>query len=291
MVEGLYRGWDELRSVPSGQQSGLRVIVLFTDGASNSVPGELPAARACRAACARTTSRRTCPTRTARRGTTRDIRGSTTRRPAREPERTTSRRRTGTARRTPCAQVPRICRASFHHGSRSAGIPTTFPLQTSSADRQRRRAERQARAARIRCNGAGRIRPQVFNINNAARNLVEIIANAARNDIGDYRIRIYTIGMGELVRYNLGTIPETSESILMRVANDKRLAGLQRGAARGQVLLRRDGRRRGPGVPGAPERDHPSEQVAMTGPRQKAVWGRRASGSGRRAPGSALSAA
>ena len=39
MVEGLYRGWDELRSVPIGQQSGLRVIVLFTDGASNSVPG------------------------------------------------------------------------------------------------------------------------------------------------------------------------------------------------------------------------------------------------------------
>jgi len=43
MVEGLYRGWDELRSVPSGQQSGLRVIVLFTDGASNSVPGNYDA--------------------------------------------------------------------------------------------------------------------------------------------------------------------------------------------------------------------------------------------------------
>ena len=43
MVEGLYRGWDELRTVPSGQQSGLRVIVLFTDGASNSVPGNYDA--------------------------------------------------------------------------------------------------------------------------------------------------------------------------------------------------------------------------------------------------------
>jgi hypothetical protein len=40
MVEGLYRGWDELRSVPAGSQSGLRVIVLFTDGVSNSVPGD-----------------------------------------------------------------------------------------------------------------------------------------------------------------------------------------------------------------------------------------------------------
>jgi len=38
MVEGLYRGWDELRSVPTGTQSGLRIIVLFTDGASNGVP-------------------------------------------------------------------------------------------------------------------------------------------------------------------------------------------------------------------------------------------------------------
>src|SRR4051812_14547541 len=43
MVEGLYRGWDELRTVPGGTQSGLRVIVLFTDGASNSVPGNFPA--------------------------------------------------------------------------------------------------------------------------------------------------------------------------------------------------------------------------------------------------------
>ena len=39
MVEGMYRGWDELRSVAPGTQSGLRIIVLFTDGASNSVPG------------------------------------------------------------------------------------------------------------------------------------------------------------------------------------------------------------------------------------------------------------
>ena len=40
--KGLYRGWDEIRSVANGQQSGLRVIVLFTDGASNSVPGIYP---------------------------------------------------------------------------------------------------------------------------------------------------------------------------------------------------------------------------------------------------------
>ena len=42
MVEGLYRGWDELRSVSPGDQSSLRALVLFTDGASNSVPGDFP---------------------------------------------------------------------------------------------------------------------------------------------------------------------------------------------------------------------------------------------------------
>ena len=65
---------------------------------------------------------------------------------------------------------------------------------------------------------------EVYNINNAARNLVEIIANAARNDTGDYRIRIYTIGMGQLVPLLLGTRPETSESILKRIANDSSVA-------------------------------------------------------------------
>src|SRR5882757_2431273 len=40
MVEGIYRAWDEVRSVPAGTQSGLRVIVLFTDGAPNGVPGQ-----------------------------------------------------------------------------------------------------------------------------------------------------------------------------------------------------------------------------------------------------------
>src|ERR1700722_8867029 len=39
-VEGIYRSWDELRSVASGTQSSLRIIVLFTDGASNSVDGD-----------------------------------------------------------------------------------------------------------------------------------------------------------------------------------------------------------------------------------------------------------
>jgi len=69
--------------------------------------------------------------------------------------------------------------------------------------------------------GAGRYPAEAFNINNAARNLVEIVADAARSDAGgDYQVRIYTIGMGYLVRDSLGTMPEVPEDILKRMAND-----------------------------------------------------------------------
>jgi hypothetical protein len=48
------------------------------------------------------------------------------------------------------------------------------------------------------------VRP--WDTNNAARNLVEIVADKVRSDAdGDDPIRIYTIGMGELVTYALGT--------------------------------------------------------------------------------------
>src|SRR2546427_471750 len=39
-AEGLYAGWDQLRSVPSSSQAPLRVIVLFTDGAPNTFSGQ-----------------------------------------------------------------------------------------------------------------------------------------------------------------------------------------------------------------------------------------------------------
>ena len=61
-----------------GSQSGLRVIVLFTDGASNSVPGDYPAQPGVAKGCERSTSRRTCPIPTARPGTIRRSTDSTT---------------------------------------------------------------------------------------------------------------------------------------------------------------------------------------------------------------------
>jgi Flp pilus assembly protein TadG len=218
MVEGFYRGWDEVKSVPTGSQSGIRVIVLFTDGASNSVPGDYPAAA----------------------GQPRALRTWDFPDNGADPDNQTHANphidglyHTQTGVASPSytlttawnstqviPQVPFLPLTSKHFFHRSPGIPDNFPLQTSAIKvdgqpQNTRRALRNFNAAQ------GKYPAEVWNINNAARNLLEIIANEARNDsAGDYQIRIFTIGMGELVRYDLGTRPEKSEDILKRVAND-----------------------------------------------------------------------
>ena len=225
MVEGLYRGWDELRSVPRGTQSGLRVIVLFTDGASNSVPGFYDSATVAKGL--RTYDfPKNLP----------DPDGQTWNNPTIQGLYDTD---TGNASPaiglTPsnwnntCA-VANSCLTgsaaflpllSAHTHSRSSGIPTSFPLQSGTL-RVNGAAQNSIRGLRNKNGGTNRYPAEVFNINNAARNLLEIIADAARNDNGDYPIRLYTIGMGELVQYNLGTMPEKPEDILKRLANDVR---------------------------------------------------------------------
>jgi Flp pilus assembly protein TadG len=218
MAEGLYRGWDELRSVSGGQQSSLRIIVLFTDGASNSVPGNHDGT-----------------------GTAKGLRTADFPKYLPDPDGQTWLQpsinglldtQTGapvpgypqfTPTRWDSTQsypsVPYLALASMHTHHRSPGIPTSFPLQTAALT-----VNGAAQSARRPLRGVvgpgGRFPSQVWNINNASRNLLEIIANAARADAGDYRIRIYTLGMGELVRYMLGTMPEMPEDILKRLAND-----------------------------------------------------------------------
>jgi hypothetical protein len=134
---------------------------------------------------------------------------------------------------------------SFHAHRRSAGIPTSFPLQTSSL-KVNGVAQSTKRGLRNKNTSTGRYPAEVFNINNAARNLLEIIANAVRNDTGDYPIRIYTIGMGDLVRYNLGTIPEKPEQILMRIANDTRSPDFNSAQLEGKYYFAQTGADVGP---------------------------------------------
>ena len=118
--------------------------------------------------------------------------------------------------------MPLLPVTSWHTHHRSPGIQTQFALQTPALNvngvAQNSNARRGLRNLDV---PSGRYPADVFNINNSARNLLEIIANEARNDNGDYKIRIFTIGMGELVRYNLGTMPEKPEDILKRISNDK----------------------------------------------------------------------
>jgi Flp pilus assembly protein TadG len=224
MVEGLYRGWDELRSVSAGQQSGLRVIVLFTDGASNSVPGIYEAQSGSARGLRTFDFPKNLP----------DPDGQTWDNPQINGLYDTDTGATSTPSysltvsnwNNTCSvagscltAVPFLPLNSFHAHHRSSGIPTSFPLQTGSL-KVNGSAQSSVRGLRNKNTTTGRYPAEVFNINNAARNLLEIIANAARADNGDYPIRIYTIGMGELVRYNLGTMPEKPEEILKRVAND-----------------------------------------------------------------------
>jgi Flp pilus assembly protein TadG len=217
MVEGLYRGWDQLRTVPAGTQSGLRIIVLFTDGASNGVPGAYDAS-----------------------GVAKSLRSWDFPKNAVDPDGQTwdsphidglYDTQTGIASPsvtltipwndpTTLATVPYLPVATWHSHHQSSGIPTSFPLQTNAltvngVPQQNVRGLRHFNA------GVGQYPAEVFNINNAARNVLEIIGNAARSDTGgDYQVRIYTIGMSYLLRDLLGTMPEMPEDILKRISND-----------------------------------------------------------------------
>jgi hypothetical protein len=118
--------------------------------------------------------------------------------------------------------MPYLPLTSTHSHHRSAGIPTTFPFQSNTLTVDGM-SQVTARGLMNFNTTAGKYPAHPQNIRNAATNLVEILGDAARSDsTGDYPIRIYAIGMGDLVRYMLGSRPESSESVLMRVANDSR---------------------------------------------------------------------
>ncbi len=210
-AEGLYQGWDQLRSVPYGLQSPLRIIVLFTDGAPNAISGRF--------------SGRGFPTTAGTLITNDFVRGQS-------PQIGGLYQINGTpldpsVRYLPApagnhwsghdstlqavfGDIPELPLQSYHPQHVSAGIPFQFKLFDPLLSGQRPLESR----------GAGYV-DHVQNANNAARNLVEVIANAARDDsTGAHRIRIYTLGLGDLLNVDQGAVPETGSSILQRVAND-----------------------------------------------------------------------
>jgi Flp pilus assembly protein TadG len=220
MAEGLYRGWDEVRAVPSGQQAGLRVIVLFTDGSGNVFPGFLDASGVAKGVFSGDFPK-VLPDPTNATTDTPSIQGLfDTQTGAQSPNwlfTPTNWNATGTY-----SGLQYLPNTSAHTHHRSSGIPTSFPVQSSTL-KVNGVAQSTKRGLRNYNSTVGKYPAEVFNLRNAATNVTEIIADAARGDeTGDHRIRIFTIGMGNLVKMNLGTIPESSESVLMRIANDKR---------------------------------------------------------------------
>ncbi len=221
MSEGLYRGWDELRRVPSGSQSGLRVIVLFTDGFPNSWSGTFGVSPGYATqgvintldfpemgGTSSTSDGVDDPNITAL-TVTLGTPGSPGQVSAWSGNRSSTRSTnidlqwtTGTPR------ITGLPTQSYHPSPSSAGIPTQFNLYDGTLVGGNRP---------VRTSNNNTVR----DVNNAARNLVEIIANAARTDnSGAYPIRIYTLGMGPLLTLAGGAAMERGDNILKRVAND-----------------------------------------------------------------------
>jgi Flp pilus assembly protein TadG len=229
MAEGLYRAWDQLRTVANGQQSGLRIVVLFTDGASNGVPGKWDSGSAI-ATAVRTYD---FPNRHDPDGQTWDnpqIVGVTaTSTVSGSPNSANSFSVTADATTQSAMKNTSVTGGmnvaykympanSWHTQHSSSGIPTSFPFVSNTLTVN---GTAQSTARSLIPDGTGKNPTTLWNVNNAARNLLEIIADAARTDAGgDYPIRIYTIGMGNLAPLLLGTMPETPASILQRIAND-----------------------------------------------------------------------
>jgi Flp pilus assembly protein TadG len=219
MAEGVYRAWDQLRTVSSAQQSSLRVIVLFTDGSGNNFPGNFDGSGISKGlfvndfpAAGGTTSNTPqlaalYDSQSGNQGPSQSI--------------TVTNPLTSTQTLTTVAPYLPLGALSFHSYHQSTGIPTSFPLQSNMLT-VNGSPQTTARPLTLFNSTVNKYPATAHNVRNAATNLTEVIANAARADSsGAYPIRIYTLGMGALVTANLGTIPETSESVLKRIANDK----------------------------------------------------------------------
>jgi Flp pilus assembly protein TadG len=225
MAEGLYRGWDQLRVVPNGSQSSLRIIVLFTDGAANGVPAKWGGTGSI-ATSARTAdfpyrgdpSTWTNPPVSGTIQVNSAVGGSNPYSFSVSASTASSAAEQAILSGIPAA-VQYMPNTSWHTQHSSSGIPTSFPMVSNSLTVN---GVSQSTKRSVIVDGTGQYPTTLWNVNNAARNLLEIIADAARTDSGgDYPVRIYTIGMGSLLNLTLGTMPETPASILQRVANDR----------------------------------------------------------------------
>jgi Flp pilus assembly protein TadG len=210
-AEGLYQGWDQLRLVDTGGQSSMRIIVLFTDGAPNEFAAQFQVAGSTYVGALRTGDFPSAG------GTSSDcatVSGLV------QPY-GTGPSLPSYASASDCgpsydsklnAGIPWIPHQSFHQQHSSSGIRFAFDLFDSKLPGQRA----------LDAETALGYPDNVRNANNAARNLAETIAHEARTDLsGAFTIKIFTLGLGDLLNQPMGTAKETGSSMLKRIANDK----------------------------------------------------------------------
>jgi hypothetical protein len=218
-AEALYQGWDQLRTVPIGTQSGSRIIVLFTDGAPNGVPAEYTTVEADgdEDKHVGSISSNDFPrvpsgansTDTPRLDGLYKVNGNA-------GDSSDSRvvypfRGSGGSKGAADPGLPYMPVTSLHEQHLSFGIPAFFKLYEPTVPGQRTLTGEDAKGYPA----------NVLNANNAARNLTETIAWNVREDkSGANPIRIFTLGLGDLLNEPMGERLETGASILKRVAND-----------------------------------------------------------------------
>jgi hypothetical protein len=225
-AEGMYQGWDQLRSVTTGNQSSLRIIVFFTDGAPNTISAQFNVENGAPGVYINKTGALFTgdypnvgvgsSTSTPNVAGLYQIYGTLAAQTETFVPPTNNTYTSGASSfpyQTPLnSKIPWIPLMSTHPQHISPGIASSFVLYDPALAGQRPLIGQTV-------NGYP---DHVRNANCAARNLLETIANATRGDTtGDFKIRIYTLGLGALLKLPMGTALETGESILQRVANDK----------------------------------------------------------------------
>ncbi len=222
-AEALYQAWDQLRSVPYSTQSGLRIVVLFTDGSPNSFPAQFRVRSPFPGSCSPSTFYPYPVTGTLGTWDYPAVPGnnSTTKAPddvglfdtgapdVRYVPPTDgnyhTKFTTDLFKQNPC--IPVMPLTSYQVGQAS-GMTSSFPLT----------GRRQLNADP----GGGGYTNYWWNANHAARNLAETVADKIRSDAdGLYPIRIYTLGLGDLLLAGEGDSPlEKGADILKGIAND-----------------------------------------------------------------------
>ena len=220
--EGMYQAWDQLRSVPNSNQSSMRIIVLFTDGAPNTFSGQFDVENGAPGVYINKTGALFTDDYPATMGQATNspqvrglyqIYGTLAAQSETYVSPTSSTYTSGASsnKQQLNNKIPWIPLTSFHPNHISSGIPSSFALYDPTLAGQRLLVGQ----------GVNGYPDHVQNANNSARNLLETVANAARGDTtGAYKIRIYTLGLGDLLNQPMGSAPETGTSILKRVAND-----------------------------------------------------------------------